>query len=48
MQYINRWPDVQREKFAVATGLILAQGLASAACLQSLTKDHLIKNGEYY
>lgn len=45
LQYINRWPEAQREKFSVAAGLILSQGLASASCLQSLTKDHLIKNG---
>ncbi|OBZ70960.1 Basic leucine zipper and W2 domain-containing protein 1-A [Grifola frondosa] len=44
LQYINRWSDVRREKLAVATGLILSQGLASTSCLQSLTKDHLIKN----
>jgi hypothetical protein len=45
MQYINRWTDVQREKFAVATGLMMSQGLAQAGCLLSLTKDHLVKNG---
>ncbi|THH21336.1 hypothetical protein EW146_g186 [Bondarzewia mesenterica] len=44
LQYVNRWDAIQREKLAMATGLLLAQGLASAACLQSLTKDHLIKN----
>ncbi|KAI0930217.1 hypothetical protein AcW1_008959 [Taiwanofungus camphoratus] len=44
LQYINRWPDAQREKLAVATGLIMSQGLASGSCLQSLTKDHLVKN----
>ncbi|TCD64170.1 hypothetical protein EIP91_004483 [Steccherinum ochraceum] len=44
LQYINRWPDAQREKFAITAGLLLSQGLASASCLQSLTKDHLVKN----
>ncbi|KAH9839380.1 eukaryotic translation initiation factor 5C [Rhodofomes roseus] len=44
LQYINRWTDVQRNKLAVATALTMAQGLASAGCLQSLTKDHLVKN----
>ena len=45
LQYVDRWPEAQREKIACATGLMLAQGLASASCLQSLTKDHLVKNG---
>ncbi|PIL36250.1 hypothetical protein GSI_01912 [Ganoderma sinense ZZ0214-1] len=44
LQYMNRWPAAQREKLSVATGLLFAQGLASASCLQSLTKDHLVKN----
>ncbi|CAL1707148.1 unnamed protein product [Somion occarium] len=44
MQYINRWSDIQREKLAIAAGIMLAQGLISAACLQALTKDHLVKN----
>ncbi|KZT10652.1 eukaryotic translation initiation factor 5C [Laetiporus sulphureus 93-53] len=44
LQYMNRWPDAQREKLAVATALLISQGLASASCLQSLTKDHLVKN----
>ncbi|OCH86123.1 eukaryotic translation initiation factor 5C [Obba rivulosa] len=44
LQYINRWDETQREKLAVATGLLLSQGLASGSCLQSLTKDHLVKN----
>ncbi|KAI0355674.1 eukaryotic translation initiation factor 5C [Trametes cingulata] len=43
-QYMNRWPEAQREKIAVAAGLLMAQGLASASCLLSLTKDHLVKN----
>ncbi|CDO75405.1 hypothetical protein BN946_scf184855.g8 [Trametes cinnabarina] len=43
-QYMNRWPEAQREKVAIAAGLLMAQGLASASCLQSLTKDHLVKN----
>ncbi len=48
MQYMNRWPAAQREKIATATGLLIAQGLASAACLQSLTKDHLVKDGTFH
>lgn len=44
LQYLSRWPEGQRNKFTTATGIILAQGLATAGCLQSLTKDHLVKN----
>ncbi|PCH43438.1 eukaryotic translation initiation factor 5C [Wolfiporia cocos MD-104 SS10] len=44
LQYVNRWPDVHWEKLAVATALLMSQGLANANCLQSLTKDHLVKN----
>jgi len=44
LQYANRWDADQRDRFALAIGLIIAQGLASATCLQSLTKDHLVKN----
>ncbi|ETW80583.1 hypothetical protein HETIRDRAFT_476260 [Heterobasidion irregulare TC 32-1] len=44
LQYVNRWDPVQKEKFAMATGLLMAQGLAGAACLLSLTKDQLVKN----
>ncbi|GBE81181.1 eukaryotic translation initiation factor 5C [Sparassis crispa] len=44
LQYINRWTEPQREKLAIAIGLLISQGLASASCLQSLTKDHLVKN----
>jgi hypothetical protein len=47
LQYIHRWPEPQREKLAIATGLLIAQGLASASCLQSLSKDHLLKNGVF-
>lgn len=46
-QYMNRWPEQQREKIAVAAGLLMAQGIASASALQSLTKDHLVKNGVF-
>jgi hypothetical protein len=45
LQYANRWDADQRDRFALAIGLIIAQGLAGATCLQSLTKDHLVKNG---
>jgi len=34
----------QKDKLSVAVGLLMSQGLANASCLQSLTKDHLIKN----
>ncbi|KAF7428719.1 hypothetical protein PC9H_007948 [Pleurotus ostreatus] len=44
LQYVHRWPPAQKDKLAMTTGLLISQGLASAACLQSLTKDHLIKN----
>ena len=47
LQYVNRWDPVQKEKFAMATGLLMAQGLAGAACLLSLTKDQLVKNGVF-
>jgi hypothetical protein len=47
LQYIHRWPASQQDKLAIATGLLISQGLASASCLQSLTKDHLVKNGNY-
>jgi len=44
LQYANRWPQSQKDKVAVATGLLLSQGLASGSALLSLTKDHLVKN----
>ncbi|KAI0070633.1 eukaryotic translation initiation factor 5C [Panus rudis PR-1116 ss-1] len=44
LQYINRWPDSQSEKLAVAIGLMLHQIPISASCIQALTKDHLVKN----
>ena len=44
LQYAHRWPPAQCEKFAVMLGLLLSQGLATAACLQILTKDHLVKD----
>ncbi|EJD03046.1 ARM repeat-containing protein [Fomitiporia mediterranea MF3/22] len=43
-QYCNRWPAEQRDKFAIATGLIMAQGLSTSAPLLSLAKDHLVKD----
>ncbi|PFH51471.1 hypothetical protein AMATHDRAFT_46998 [Amanita thiersii Skay4041] len=43
-QYIHRWSSEQKEKFATAVGLLLSQGFANASCLQSLMKDHLVKN----
>jgi hypothetical protein len=47
LQYANRWLQPQRDKFALATGLLLSQGLASGGALLSLTKDHLVKNGQH-
>lgn len=47
-QYTNRWPTAQKDKFAIAAGLLLAQGLVNADALQALTKDHLIKNGNHF
>ncbi|GLB37073.1 putative eIF4-gamma/eIF5/eIF2-epsilon [Lyophyllum shimeji] len=44
LQYINRWSPAQRDKLAMAVGLLISQGLANASCLMSLTKDHLVKN----
>jgi len=44
LQYIHRWTPEQKNKLGVTVGLLLASGLATASCLQSLTKDHLIKN----
>ncbi len=46
LQYIHRWSAAQKDKLSIAIGLLFSQGLASASCLQSLTKDHLLKNGE--
>src|ERR1700722_3750598 len=45
LQYINRWSPAQKDKLCVTIGLLISQGLANASCLQSLTKDHLVKNG---
>lgn len=45
LQYVHRWSPAHTSKFATAVGLLLAQGLANASCLQGLTKDHLVKNG---
>ncbi|KAM6502290.1 hypothetical protein JOM56_002267 [Amanita muscaria] len=44
LQYSNRWSAEQNAKLATAIGLLLSQGLANGSCLQSLTKDHLVKN----
>ncbi|KAG1751457.1 uncharacterized protein EDB91DRAFT_1105675 [Suillus paluster] len=46
LQYIGRWSSEQRDKLAMTIGLLLSQGLVTAACLQSLTKDHLVKNDQ--
>jgi len=47
LQYIGRWSPEQRDKLAMTVGLLLSQGLATATCLHSLTKDHLVKNGKH-
>ncbi|KAG8778362.1 hypothetical protein FRC12_025008 [Ceratobasidium sp. 428] len=44
LQYIHRWPAAQKDRVAIAAGLMITQGLASAGCLQALTKDHLVKD----
>ncbi|PPR07407.1 hypothetical protein CVT26_013723 [Gymnopilus dilepis] len=44
LQYIHRWAPEQKDKLAIAIGLLMSQGLANASCLQSLSKDHLVKN----
>jgi len=44
IQYVDRWPPAHRDKFAIATGLLMSQGLANASALQNLAKDHLVKN----
>ncbi|KAF8973283.1 hypothetical protein BDZ97DRAFT_1912836 [Flammula alnicola] len=44
LQYIHRWNPAQKDKLSIAIGLLISQGLANASCLQSLAKDHLIKN----
>ncbi|KAF9531622.1 hypothetical protein CPB83DRAFT_848477 [Crepidotus variabilis] len=44
LQYVHRWEPIQTEKFSTCVGLLLSQGLANANCLQTLTKDHLVKN----
>ncbi|TDL22566.1 ARM repeat-containing protein [Rickenella mellea] len=44
IQYCNRWPAAQIDQFAIATGLLMSQGLASTTSLQTLSKDHLVKN----
>ena len=46
LQYIHRWEPAQKDKLSIAVGLLISQGLANAACLQSLSKDHLVKNGQ--
>ncbi|KAH0827972.1 armadillo-type protein [Lanmaoa asiatica] len=43
LQYINRWSPDQRDKLAITIGLLLSQGIASTACLQSLTKINSLK-----
>jgi hypothetical protein len=45
LQYINRLPAAQKDKLATTIGIMLSRGLATARCLLSLTKDHLVKDG---
>ncbi|KAF9038301.1 ARM repeat-containing protein [Hymenopellis radicata] len=44
LQYIHKWSPAQKDKLGITIGLLMSQGLASASCLQSLAKDHLLKN----
>ncbi|KAK0535294.1 hypothetical protein OC834_000114 [Tilletia horrida] len=44
IQYINRYTQEQNDKLAVATALLIQQGLASANVLASIQKDHLTKD----
>ncbi|KAN0064657.1 hypothetical protein ACQY0O_002287 [Thecaphora frezii] len=44
LQYVNRYEEQHRNKLAVATALIIQQGLASASVLSTLQKDHLAKD----
>ncbi|KJA19929.1 hypothetical protein HYPSUDRAFT_204181 [Hypholoma sublateritium FD-334 SS-4] len=44
LQYIHRWSPSQIEILSIAIGLLISQSLANASCLQSLSKDHLVKN----
>ncbi|EIM82945.1 ARM repeat-containing protein [Stereum hirsutum FP-91666 SS1] len=44
LQYVNKWDQIQTTKFAMCTGLLIAQNLANASCLLSLTREHLVKN----
>ncbi|EJD37513.1 ARM repeat-containing protein [Auricularia subglabra TFB-10046 SS5] len=44
LQYVQKWTPEQRDRLAYATGLMMATGLTGAGVLQSLTKEHLIKD----
>ena len=46
LQYIHKWAPAQKEKLAITTALLIALSIVTSACLQSLTKDHLVKDGE--
>lgn len=45
LQYVSRWEPEQQAKFATTVGLLMGQGIVTAACLQTLTKDAVVKNG---
>jgi hypothetical protein len=43
--YINKWNPDQRAKLAEAVALFVADVGIAAKCLQSLAKDHVVKDG---
>ncbi|KLO18344.1 ARM repeat-containing protein [Schizopora paradoxa] len=44
LQYVSRWEPEQQAKFAMTVGLLMGQGIVTAACLQTLTKEAVVKN----
>jgi len=44
LQYIHKWAPARKEKLAIAIALLIALSILTSACLQSLTKDHLVKD----
>jgi len=44
LQYVSRWEPEQRAKFAMTVGILMGQGVVTAACLLNLTKDAVVKN----
>lgn len=45
MNFLKGFTEDERHKLAKVTGIILANNLASPACLNSLFEDHLVKAG---